>query len=84
MSSTLTDGDLVVVWIEPTGQFDGLTPYYRLEADHPSMDEVEVACQLDELPAEIAEAFGFDTAGDVMDEGNRFYMQCEVPDGFES
>jgi hypothetical protein len=77
MSNTLTEGDLVVVWIEPTG-FDGLTPFYTLTADHPSMDEVEVACQLDELPAEIMEAFGFDTAGDIMDEGDRYFMQCEV------
>ena len=77
MSSTLTEGDLVVVWIEPTG-FDGLTPYYTLTPDHPSMDEVEVACQLDELESEIIKAFGLDTAGDIMDEGDRYYMQCEV------
>ena len=77
MSSTLIEGDLVVVWIEPTG-FDGLTPYYTLTADHPSLDEAEVACQPAELPAEILQAFGIETAGDIWDDGDRYFMLCEV------
>jgi hypothetical protein len=78
MTTTPELGDLLVVWVEPTGHFDGLTPEYELTPDHPGMDPVEVVTELSGLAAEIIEAFGVDIVSDVCDEGGRYYYQCEV------
>lgn len=80
MENELELGDQIVVWVEPTGDFDGLTPYYILNPDHPSIREVEVACAPGELPDAIEGSFGFAVLSPVCDEGGLNFFECEVAD----